>query len=103
VVVNDPADINEKRPVAAIDLSPHLNCPLLGIFGNDDKNPSPADVNKTEEVLKKLGKSYEFHRYDGAGHAFFNYMSPSYRYEQATDGWKKVFKFLGTHLAAASR
>jgi carboxymethylenebutenolidase len=102
VVVNDPADITDKRPVAPIDLTPGLRCPLLGLFGNDDKNPSPADVDKTEEVLKKLGKKYEFHRYDGAGHAFFNYTNPNYRVEQAMDGWKKVFKFLDTHLAAAA-
>ena len=100
VVVNDPSDINEKRPVAPIDLTPGLSCPVLGLFGNDDKNPSPADVNKTEEVLKKLGKTYEFHRYDGAGHAFFNYMNANYRPEQALDGWGKVFKFFGAHLAA---
>ena len=31
-----------------------------------------GQVNRTEAVLKKLGKNYEFHRYDGAGHAFFN-------------------------------
>ena len=47
-------------------------CPLLGIFGNDDENPTADQVNRTEAVLKKLGKNYEFHRYDGAGHAFFN-------------------------------
>ena len=49
-----------------------MACPLLGIFGNDDANPTADQVNRTEAVLKKLGKNYEFHRYDGAGHAFFN-------------------------------
>ena len=34
-------------------------------------------------MLKKLGKNYEFHRYDGAGHAFFNTMRDAYRPEQA--------------------
>jgi carboxymethylenebutenolidase len=28
-------------------------------------------VNQHEEELKKNGKTYEFHRYDGAGHGFF--------------------------------
>ena len=49
-----------------------MACPLLGIFGNDDANPTADQVNRTEAVLKKLGKNYEFHRYNGAGHAFFN-------------------------------
>ena len=44
-------------------------------------------------LLKKHGKQYEFHRYDGAGHGFFYYDRPAYRQEQAMDGWKKVFAF----------
>ncbi len=90
----------EKRPVAPITLTGKLTAPLLGLFGNDDKNPSPADVNVTEETLKKLGKNYEFHRYDGAGHGFFNAPRPGYRPEQATDGWKKVVAFFKKHLGA---
>jgi carboxymethylenebutenolidase len=98
VVVDDPKQLNDKRPVAPIDLTEKLNCPMIGIFGNDDQNPSPAHVNKTEEVLKKLGKNYEFHRYDGCGHAFFNTMRVSHRPEQALDGWNKVFAFLKKHI-----
>ena len=79
--------------------------PLLGLFGNDDENPNRDQVNRTEAVLKKLGKNYEFHRYDGAGHAFFNAVAPAYRAEQALDGWNKVFAFFHKHLAtpAAAR
>ena len=72
--------------------------PLIGIFGNDDANPNREHVNKTEAVLKKLGKDYEFHRYDGCGHAFFNWARPAYRPEQAADGWAKVFAFLKKHI-----
>ena len=50
-------------------------------------------------MLKKLGKNYEFHRYDGAGHAFFNCARPAYRPEQAADGWAEVFAFF-THISA---
>ena len=49
---------------------------MLGIFGNDDANPTADQVNRTEALLKKLGKNYEFHRYDGAGHAFFTVDAP---------------------------
>ena len=51
-------------------------------------------------MLKKLGKNYQFHRYDGAGHAFLNASRVAYRAEQAADGWSKVFAFYRTHLAA---
>jgi carboxymethylenebutenolidase len=102
VIVDDPKQLNAKRPVAPIDLTAKLRCPLLGLFGNDDENPNSDQVNRTEAVLKKLGKTYEFHRYDGAGHAFFNAARPAYRPEQALDGWNKVFAFFRKHLATAA-
>ncbi len=100
VIVDDPSQLNDLRPVAPIDLSEKLTCPLLGIFGNEDRNPSPDQVNRTEEVLKRLGKTYAFHRYDGAGHGFFAADRPAYRPEQAVDGWQKVFAFYERYLSA---
>ena len=102
VIVDNPKDLNAKRPVAPIDLTEKMTCPLLGIFGNDDHNPTADQVNRTEVVLKKLGKNYEFHRYNGAGHAFFNNMRDAYRPEQAMDGWRKVLSFLNRHLATSA-
>ncbi len=102
VIVDDPKQLNAKRPVAPIDLTEKLTAPLLGIFGNDDQNPNRDQVNRTEEALKKLGKSYEFHRYDGAGHAFFNSTRTAFRAEQAADGWNKVFAFYRKHLATTA-
>jgi len=90
-VVMAPDQLNEKRPVAPIDYTKDLSCPLLGLFGNDDQAPSPAQVDQHEEELKKHGKDYEFHRYDGAGHGFFYYDRPAYRQQQAMDGWEKIF------------
>ncbi len=98
VIVDDPAQLSEKRPVPAIDLTPKLSGPLLGIFGNDDANPSPDQVNRTEAVLKQQGKNYEFHRYDGAGHGFFNVAGAGYRQAQSVDGWTKVFAFYDRYL-----
>ncbi len=97
-VVMSAEELTPKQPVAPIDYTVDLSCPVLGIFGNDDQAPSPAQVNTLEENLKKLGKEYEFHRYDGAGHAFFYHYRPAYRQEQAMDGWNKVFTFLDKHL-----
>jgi carboxymethylenebutenolidase len=88
-----------QRPVSPDTLTSKLTAPLLGLFGNDDQNPPPAQVDIHEEELKKAGKQYEFHRYDGAGHGFFYYDRPMYRQEQAIDGWNKVYEFLGKHLS----
>jgi carboxymethylenebutenolidase len=102
VIVDNPKDLNAKRPVAPIDLTEKMTAPLLGIFGNDDQNPTADQVNRTEAVLKRLGKTYEFRRYDGAGHAFFNTSRDAYRAEQALDGWQKVFAFLNRTLASSA-
>jgi carboxymethylenebutenolidase len=97
-VVQAQEQLTAKQPVAPIDYTKDLQIPLLGLFGNDDQRPSVADVNKHEEELKKHGKKYEFHRYDGAGHGFFYYQAPAYRQQQAMDGWSKVFAFFDANL-----
>ena len=76
-----------------VDQIPNLRCPVLGMFGNDDKYPSPEQVDEFEQLLKDNGKSYEFHRYDGAGHAFFAVDRPSYRVEAANNGWERIQAF----------
>jgi len=98
-VVASGDDLTPKQPIAPIDYSKDLSCPLLGLFGNEDQNPSPEQVNLHEEELKKAGKNYEFHRYDGAGHGFMYYDRAMYRQEQAVDAWEKVFTFLDKHLS----
>ena len=98
-VVMGPEELNDKTPVAPVDLTKDLSCPLLGIFGNEDRAPSPEQVDQHEAALKLHGKAYEFFRYDGAGHGIFYYHRPMYRVEQALDGWSKVFAFFGRHLA----
>ena len=101
-VVVLPEALTPNQPQAVIDMTPDLKCPLLGIFGNDDGNPDVEQVSKTEAELKKQGKEYEFHRYDGAGHAFFSWERPSHRPEQAADGWQKVLAFYDKHLVQAA-
>jgi carboxymethylenebutenolidase len=100
-VVMSKEELNPKNPVAPIDYTANLSCPILGLFGNDDQAPSPAQVDQHEAELKKHGKTYEFYRYDGAGHGFFYYDRGAYRQEQAVDGWKKVWDFLEKHLGTA--
>ena len=82
---------------APFDRTGEIDCPLLGLFGNDDENPSPADVDRIAAELDRAGKRYEFHRYDGAGHAFLNFMRPSLREEAAADAWNRCADFLRAH------
>ena len=97
-VVMSESDLNANHPVAPIDYTPDLACPILGLFGDDDTSPSPEQVDLHEQALIEHGKVYEFHRYPGAGHGFFYYHRPNYRQLQAVDGWEKIFAFLNKYL-----
>jgi carboxymethylenebutenolidase len=83
-----------------IDLAGGISCPILGLFGAEDKNPSPEEVTELDSRLTALGKDHEFHTFDGAGHAFFSVDRPSYRVDAANAGWALIWKFFGRLLAA---
>ncbi len=78
---------------AAITRAAGINCPLLGFFGKEDKNPSPADMEAIDAELTRLGKKHEFHAYDGAGHAFQNYTDARYREAASEDAWRRLLAF----------
>jgi len=82
-----------------LPLADGLSCPLLGLFGADDKNPPPSETEILDAELTRLGKTFEFHTYEGAGHAFFAVDRPSYRPEAAVDGWRRIFDWYGRYLA----
>jgi carboxymethylenebutenolidase len=97
-VVAKPEELSERQPVAPVEFTKDLQCPLLGLFGIEDTRPSPADAAKTEEALKRYNKTYEFHTYDKTGHAFFAVDRPQYRVHAARDGWKRVFAWFDKYL-----
>jgi carboxymethylenebutenolidase len=86
----------QVRPLA--DRVPEVHAPVLGLFGNEDSYPSPEHVDELEKLLQENGKTYEFHRYDDAGHAFFAVNRPAYRPEAANDGWQRIEAFYGRYL-----
>jgi carboxymethylenebutenolidase len=73
-----------------------IRCPILGLFGQDDSNPSPDDVLKLDKALSHV--NHEFHTYAGAGHAFMNYQRDSYREAAASDAWKKTLEWLESRI-----
>jgi len=98
-VVASPPEGMPLRVGPIVDLAPNLSCPLLGLFGAEDQYPAPAEVEELERALTTAGKEFEFHTFDGAGHAFFAPDRPSYRPEAATEGWHRIWEFFGRHLA----
>jgi carboxymethylenebutenolidase len=82
-----------------LQLAPRLSAPLLGLFGAEDQYPSPEETKTLAAELDRLGKQYEFHTYDGAGHSFFSVDRPSYRPQAAMDGWRRILDFFRIHLS----
>jgi carboxymethylenebutenolidase len=82
---------NGKPP--ALTRAASINCPILGFFGKEDKNPSPADMAAIDAELTRLGKKHEFHAYDGAGHAFQNHTDERYREASSEDAWRRYLAF----------
>ena len=92
-------EFTEAMPTAVIDMIQNLQCPLLGLFGETDANPTPDHVHQLEQSLVANNKQYEFTVYpDPVGHGFFCEYRPSYNQEAAVDGWSQIFRFFGKHL-----
>ncbi|HXW46346.1 MAG TPA: dienelactone hydrolase family protein [Streptosporangiaceae bacterium] len=98
-IVNPPPEGMPLRVAPIVGLAGDLSCPLLGLFGADDKYPAPEETAELSKVLDELGKPHEFHTYEGAGHAFFTVDRPAFRPEAAKDGWQKIWDFYGQYLA----
>ena len=101
-VVGTPPPESGLRAQPVVELTPSLSCPLLGLFGSEDKFPSPAHVAELEGALRAAGKDFEFHSFDGAGHGFFAVDRPSYRVEAANSGWAFIFDFFGRYLRGSA-
>ncbi len=84
---------------APFDRTERIRCPLMGLFGEEDTNPSPADVAKLDGELTRLGKVHEFHTYAGVGHAFMNEDRAGYREDVASKAWAECLGWLGQYLA----
>lgn len=99
-VVGNPPEGMPLEIGSIVHLTKNLSCPLLGLFGNEDKYPSPDQVNELEQALTRENKTFEFHRYEGAGHAFFASDRQSYRPDAANDGWQRIWNFFDRYLGA---
>jgi carboxymethylenebutenolidase len=76
-----------------------VKAPVLGLYGGDDARVN-ATIEPAAAELKKLGRTYEYEIYDGAGHGFL-------RDQQGREGanrkateqaWPRTIAFLRAHL-----
>jgi carboxymethylenebutenolidase len=98
-VVTAPPEGSPLKAGPVAHLVEHLSCPLLGLFGAEDQHPSPQETDELEAILSAHHKAFEFHTFEGAGHAFFATNRPNYRPDVAGLGWTKVWDFFGRYLS----
>lgn len=79
-----------------------IRCPVLGLYGNDDFNPAPAEVDRIEAELRARGIPHAIHRYDEAGHGFAHVTIPAlYREAADKDAGRRALGFLRRVLPLA--
>jgi len=76
-----------------------IRAPVLGFYGGDDARVD-ATVPPAEAGMRKLGKFYETHTYDGAGHGFLRDQEgrDGANLKASTDAWPRTIAFFNEKL-----
>jgi len=81
-------------PKHPLDLVAALHAPVLGLYGGLDQGIPLETVDKMNKALAAVqlpaSKASILHVYPNAPHAFNADYRPSYRKEEAEDGWKRM-------------
>lgn len=82
----------------AADLA-RVKAPVLGLYGSDDARVN-ATIPPAETEMKKLGKAYEPHIYEGAGHGFLRAQEgrEGANLRATQQAWPRTLAFLREHL-----
>ena len=89
-LVGDKADMTPAHPIELVE---KINAPVLGLYGAADAGIPNDTVARMNEALKKAGKKSEIHLYPDTPHGFHADYRPTYRKEQAQDGWKRAIEW----------
>lgn len=85
---------------AALDQVARIKAPVLGLYGAADSGIPNDTVEKMRDALKAAGNTgSEVVLYPDTPHAFHADYRPSYRKQQADDGWQRCLAWFGRHLA----
>lgn len=77
-------------PRYPIDLADKLKAPVLGLYGGADAGIPIDTIERMRKALQAAGSPSEIVVYPDTPHAFHADYRPSYRKEQALDGWKRL-------------
>lgn len=86
-------DKTENQPRHPLDIVNEIKAPVLGLYGGADQGIPNDTVEKMQAALKAAGKPSEIILYPDTPHAFNADYRPSYRKQQAEDGWKRMLEW----------
>ncbi len=94
-------DRDALRPKFPVDIAADLKAPVLGLYGGKDQGIPLETIEQMKSALSAsksaAAKHCEFHVYPEAGHAFAADYRPSYRKEDAEDGFQRLHAWLKAH------
>jgi carboxymethylenebutenolidase len=96
-LVGDPSPTTPKHPVA---LASELKAPVLGLYGGLDQGIPVQTTEQMKEACEAAHKTCDFVVYPEAPHAFHADYRPSYRADEAKDGWRRLQAWFKQHGAA---
>ena len=95
-----PERANPLQPKHPLEIAKDLKAPVLGLYGGADQGIPNDTVEQMQKALKELGKPSEIKLYPDTPHGFHADYRPSYRKEQAQDGWNLLLAWFKKHGAA---
>jgi carboxymethylenebutenolidase len=93
-LAGEPDELHPKSP---IELAGSLHAPVLGLYGGADQGIPQNTIDQMLAATKEHGKTAEIIVYPDTPHAFNADYRPSYRKEQAEDGWKRMLAWFKEH------
>ena len=87
------------HPTQPIDLAGELKAPVLGLYGGADQGIPNELVANMQAKLEQANSPSEIVLYPDTPHGFHADYRPSYRKQQAEDGWARMRTWFNTHGA----
>jgi carboxymethylenebutenolidase len=86
-LVGQTSDLTPKYPV---DVAATLKAPVLGLYGGADSGIPPETVEQMQKALQAAKSESQIVLYPDTPHGFYADYRPSYRKDEAQNGWQRL-------------
>ena len=90
-------EVNERTARWPLDVAGEIKGAVLGLYGGKDQGIPLDDVESMKGALAKAGGKSQIHVYAEAGHAFHADYRPTFRKDEAEDGWQRLQAWFKQH------